>query len=39
MFIGTTYLFERKSFTLFAINAGYSVVTLTVIGIIIGAWR
>lgn|SRR5690606_1391574 len=39
MFIGTTYLFERKLFTLFAINAGYSVVTLTVIGIIIGAWR
>jgi hypothetical protein len=28
-----------KSFTLFAINAGYSVVTLTVMGMIIGAWR
>ena len=38
MFIGTTYLFERRSFALFAINAGYSVVTLTVMGLIIGAW-
>ncbi len=25
-FVGTHYLFERKSFTLFMINAGYSVV-------------
>jgi Protein of unknown function (DUF1761) len=39
MFIGTHYLFERKSFTLFLINAGYSVVALTVMGLIIGAWR
>lgn len=39
MFIGTHYLFERRSFTLFAINAGYSVVTLTVMGMIIGAWN
>lgn len=39
MFIGTHYLFERKSFTLFLINAGYSVVALTVMGSIIGAWR
>lgn len=38
-FIGTHYLFERKSFTLFLINAGYSVVALTVMGVIIGAWK
>lgn len=37
-FIGKHYLFERRSFTLFAINAGYSVVTLTVMGMIIGGW-
>jgi hypothetical protein len=39
MFVGTHYLFERRSFTLFLINAGYSVVALTVMGVIIGAWR
>lgn len=38
-FVGTHYLFERKSFTLFLINAGYSVVALTVMGLILGAWR
>jgi hypothetical protein len=38
-FIGTHYLFERRSFTLFLINAGYSIVALTVMGVIIGAWR
>ena len=38
-FVGTHYLFERKSFKLFLINAGYSVVAMTVMGIIIGAWR
>lgn len=39
MFIGTHYLFERKSFKLFLINAGYSVVALTIMGLIIGAWK
>lgn len=39
MFIGTHYLFERKSFKLFLINAGYSIVALTVMGAIIGGWR
>src|SRR6478736_4608655 len=34
-FVGTHYLFERKSFTLFLINAGYSIVALTIMGIII----
>ena len=38
-FVGTHYLFERKSFTLFLINAGYSVVALTVMGAIIAAWK
>jgi hypothetical protein len=38
-FVGTHYLFERKSFKLFLINAGYSIVALTVMGAIIGAWR
>ena len=36
-FVGTHYLFERKSFKLFLINAGYSVVALTVMGAIIVA--
>ena len=39
MFIGTHYLFERKSFKLFLINAGYSIVALTIMGLIIGAWK
>ena len=38
-FVGTHYLFEKKSFKLFLINAGYSVVALTVMGLILGAWR
>jgi hypothetical protein len=38
-FIGTHYLFERRSFTLFAINAGYSIVALTVMGVILAAWK
>jgi hypothetical protein len=38
-FVGTHYLFERKSFTLFLINAGYSVVSLTLMGVIIAAWK
>lgn len=38
-FVGTHYLFERKSFRLFLINAGYSVVALTVMGVILAAWK
>ncbi len=34
-FVGTHYLFERKSFKLFLINAGYSVVALMIMGVII----
>jgi hypothetical protein len=38
-FVGTHYLFERKSFKLFLINAGYSIVALTVMGLIIASWK
>jgi hypothetical protein len=38
-FVGTHYLFERKSFTLFLINAGYSIVALTLMGVIIAWWK
>jgi hypothetical protein len=34
-----TYLFERRPFSLFAINAGYHVVSFTIMGLIIGAWH
>ena len=36
--IGTNYLFGRKSFKLFAIDAGYFVVFFTAMGAILGAW-
>jgi hypothetical protein len=38
-FVGTHYLFERKSFKLFLINAGYSVVALTLMGVILAVWK
>ena len=38
-FVGTHYLFERRSMRLFLINAGYSVVALTVMGVILAAWK
>ena len=34
---GVTYLFERKSLQLYAINAGYQVLAFTLMGAIIGA--
>lgn len=34
---GINYLFERRSLALWAINAGYNVVTFTAMGAIIGA--
>lgn len=37
--MGITYLFERKSLKLFLINAGYHVITFTIMGLILGAWR
>lgn len=38
-FLGTIYLFEGKSFKLFLINAGYCVISLTVMGVILAAWK
>lgn len=38
-FVGTHYLFERRSFRLFLINAGYSIVSLTIMGVILTAWK
>jgi hypothetical protein len=35
-FLGVIYLFERRSLALFLINACYSVVSLTVMGLLIG---
>jgi hypothetical protein len=37
--IGVVYLFERRSMTLFLINAGYQVVTYLVIGLVLGLWK
>ncbi|MEJ1239642.1 DUF1761 domain-containing protein [Chryseolinea sp. T2] len=38
-FVGTHYLFERRSMRLFLINAGYSVIALTIMGVILAAWK
>lgn len=38
-FMGISYLFEARSLTHFLINAGYSVVSLTIMGFIIGIWQ
>jgi hypothetical protein len=37
--IGINVLYQRKSFTLWAIDAGYQVCYLAVAGAILGAWR
>jgi hypothetical protein len=37
--IGINILYQRKSFTLWAIDAGYQVMYLTLAGTILGAWR
>ncbi|MBZ0183062.1 MAG: DUF1761 domain-containing protein [Melioribacteraceae bacterium] len=39
MSLGITYLFERKSFKLFLINAGYHMVTYTIMGGILAVWK
>jgi len=36
---GVVYLFEQRPFGHFAVNAGYHVVSFTVMGLIIAAWR
>ena len=38
-YMGIIYLFEGKSLTLFLVNAGYSVASLTIMGLIIGAMQ
>lgn len=37
--LGMTALFENRSWTYIAINAGYHVVSFLVMGAILGAWR
>jgi hypothetical protein len=37
--MGVTFLFERRSLTLWLIDAGYQAVAYTVMGTIIGAWH
>jgi hypothetical protein len=37
--MGISYLFERKTLAHFLINSLYSVVNLTIMGFIIGAWQ
>ncbi len=37
--MGITYLFERRSRTLFFVDAGYHVVTMTLMGAILGLWK
>ena len=37
--MGITYLFERKSLKLYLINAGYHVITFTVMGFILVVWK
>lgn len=36
---GTNYLFERRPFRLFLINAGYHAVTFVLMGGILGVWK
>jgi hypothetical protein len=36
--LGTNYLYERKSLTLFLINAGYNLIGFTVMGAVLGQW-
>lgn len=38
-FMGISYLFEARTLTHFLINAGYSVISLTIMGFIIGVWQ
>lgn len=37
-FLGILYLFEMQSLKAYLINAGYCIVSLTVMGAILGAW-
>jgi hypothetical protein len=37
--MGINYLFERKSFTLWAINTGFHTAEFVVIGLVLGLWH
>ncbi|MGV8839300.1 MAG: DUF1761 domain-containing protein [Bauldia sp.] len=37
--LGINYLFERKSFTLWAINTGFHTMEFVVIGLVLGLWH
>jgi len=37
-FLGILYLFEMQSMKAYLINAGYCVIALTLMGLILGAW-
>ena len=39
MALAVIYLFEQRSFKLWAINSGYQIVALTVMGGLLGVWR
>ena len=39
MSLGILYLFERRSFKLWLINAGYNIIAYTVLGAILGIWK
>ena len=39
MAMSVTYLFERRPWQLFIIDAGYHVVSFTLMGAILGAWK
>ena len=36
---GIVYLFEKRSFKHFMINAGYFIVSFTIMGLILGIWK
>ena len=38
-FMGISYLFESRTMAHFLINSSYSVISLTIMGLIIGAWQ
>ncbi len=39
MTIAMNYLYQRKSFTLWAIDAGYQILFMSLMGAILGAWH
>jgi hypothetical protein len=38
-FMGISYLFESRTFAHFLINSAYSIVSMTIMGFIIGVWQ